>query len=201
MPDAATFSDVARALAEAGAADSCAAQASALDARAGVEPAARVEPLRRAARGLRVAARILSQHATSGAVAVFHPVGLRGAVAAGHLALAAGRAAQAELIGSGLAEAAPESPAGLRLVGQALFAQGKFHLAVRALRGALAADQDDPFTRALHAEALWFAGERVAARCAVAMLRSSARGDALGAALDEAFRTGALDGAGRARCA
>lgn len=199
MSDIATFHELARALAEAGAASSCAAQASVLDARAAVEPHARIEALHRGARGLRVAARILSQLGPSSAVAAFRPVGLRGALAAGHLALAAGRAAQAELVGSGLAEAAPRSPAGSRLVGQALFAQGKFHLAVRALRGALAVSQDDPFTRALHAEALWFAGERLAARCAIAMLRSAARDDPLGAALDEAVRAGALEGAGRSR--
>jgi len=201
MSELPTFEDLARGFAEVGAASSCAAQASCLDARATVEPAARAEPLRRAARGLRVAARLLSQLAPSSDVAPFRPVGLRGAVAAGHLALASGRTAQAELVGSGIAEAAPRSPAGLRLVGQSLFAQGKFHLAVRALRGALAADADDPFTRALHAEALWFAGEQVAARCAVAMLRSAAKDDRLGAALDAAIRLGALDGAGRVRCA
>jgi cytochrome c-type biogenesis protein CcmH/NrfG len=82
-------------------------------------------------------------------------------------------------------------------VGQALFAQGKFYPAVRALRGALAADANDPFTRALHAEALWFAGERLAARCAIAMLRSARKVDPFGEALDAAIRAGALDAAGR----
>jgi hypothetical protein len=197
MSDRSTFADLARALAEAGAAQSCEAQAAALEARAEVEGANRRAPLRSGARGLRAAARLLSQLAPCERVAPFRPVGLRGAVAVGHLALAEGRAAQAELVGGGVAEAAPRCAAGLRLVGQALFAQGKFHLAVRALRGALAADADDPFTRALHAEALWFSGERLAARCAVAMLRSARRDDALGAALDAAFRSGALDGAGR----
>ncbi len=200
MSDIDTFATLARALAEAGAASSCAAQASVLDVRASVEPEPLVEPLRRAARGLRLAARILSQLAPSDAVAPFRPVGLRGAVAAGHLALAAGRAVQAELVGSGVAEAAPRSPAGLRLVGQALFAQGKFHPAVRALRAALAVDPADRFTRALHAEALWFAGERLAARCALAMLRAAAEDDPLGAALEEALRAGALEDAGRTRC-
>jgi Flp pilus assembly protein TadD len=199
MSDIGTFQELARALAQAGAAESCAAQAAVLDARAGVEPEGRTEALHRAARGLRVAARILSQLAPSSAVAPFRPIGLRGALAAGHLALASGRAAQAELVGEGIAEAAPWSPAGLRLVGQALFAQGRFHLAVRALRGALAVSQDDPLTRALHAEALWFAGERLAARCALAMLRSAERRDPLAAALDEAVRARALDGAGRPR--
>ncbi|HEY6101019.1 MAG TPA: hypothetical protein VIW03_16400 [Anaeromyxobacter sp.] len=200
MSGVATFAEIAKDLAEAGAAGSCAAQASVLDVRARVEPARRGEPLRAAARGLRAAARILSQLSRCEEIAPFRPVGLRGALAAGHLALAEGRAARAELVGSGVAEAAPRCAAGLRLVGQALFAQGRFSLAVRALRGALAVDADDPFTRALHAEALWFAGERRAARCAVAMLRSARRGDALGAALDAAIRAGALDGAGRPAC-
>jgi Flp pilus assembly protein TadD len=198
MSEPSTFFDLARALAEAGAAESCAAQAAVLEARAEVEPESRRAPLRSGARGLRAAARVLSQLAPTDRVAPFRPIGLRGALAAGHLALAEGRAAQAELVGEGIAEAAPRCPAGLRLVGQALFAQGRFHLAVRALRGALAADANDPFTRALHAEALWFAGEQRAARCALAMLRASRKDDALGAALDAAFRSGALDRAGRA---
>ena len=199
MSDIGTFRQLAQSLAESGASQSCAAQAAVLDARAGVEPAARTEALERAARGLRVAARVLSQLAASREVAPFRPTGLRGALAAGHLALAAGRAAQAELVGEGIAEAVPRSPAGLRLVGQALFAQGKYQLAVRALRGALAVSQDDPLTRALHAEALWFAGERLAARCALATIRLAERADPLGAALDDAIRAGALDGAGRSR--
>lgn len=197
MSDASTFFELARALAEAGAAESCAVQATALEARASVEPSHRAEPLRSGARGLRVAARILSQVARCDRLAPFHPVGIRGALAAAHLALAEGRAAQAELVGAGIAEAAPRCPAGLRLVGQALFAQGKFYPAVRALRGALAADPGDPFTRALHAEALWFAGERLAARCAIAMLRSAKKRDSFGEALDDAIRSGALDAAGR----
>ena len=196
MPDPITFEDLARGCAREGAAASCAAQACALDVRAGLEPPARAEALRRGARGLRVAARLLSPLAPSVAVAPFRPVGLRGAIAAGHVALAAGRFAQAELVGSGVAEAAPRCPAGLRLVGQALFAQGRFALSVRALRGALAADPDDPFTRALHAEALWFAGEREAARCALAAGRS--RNDGLAVALEAAIRSGALEGAGGA---
>lgn len=195
-----TFEDIARALAEAGAASSCAAQACALDARARLEPPARSGALREAARGLRVAASLLSRLAPSVGVAPFRPVGLRGAVAAGHLALAAGCPGEAELVGAAIAEVAPRSAAGLRLVGQALFAQGKFHLAVRALRGALAAEHDDPFTRALHAEALWFAGERVAARCALALLRSAHPGDPFADGLEAAFRSGALDAAGRTRC-
>lgn len=201
MPQSPTFEDIARSLAEAGAASSCAAQACALDARARLEPPLRARELHEAGRGLRVAARLLSQLAPSVGVAPFRPVGLRGAVAAGHLALASGRAAQAELVGAALAEAVPGSPAGPRLVGQALFAQGRFVLAVRALRGALAAAPDDPLTRALHAEALWFAGERIAARCALALLRSARRDDPFAAALDLAFRSGALDDAGRGSCA
>src|SRR5512138_3734872 len=125
-----TFFDLARTLAEAGAAESCAAQATALEARATVEAAHRAEPLRSGARGLRIAARILAQVARCDRVAPFHPVGIRGALAAGHLALADGRADQAELVGAGIAEAAPRCAAGLRLVGQALFAQGKFYPAV-----------------------------------------------------------------------
>jgi hypothetical protein len=197
MPDASTFFELARALAEAGAAESCLVQATALEARATVEPSHRAGPLRSGARGLRVAARILQQVARCDGIGPFHPVGIRGALAAGHLALAEGRAAQAELVGEGIAEAAPRCAAGLRLVGQALFAQGKFHPAVRAFRGALAADANDPFTRALHAEALWFAGERLAARCAVAMLRSARKVDPFGEALEAAIRCGALEAAGR----
>lgn len=198
MSDPATFRELARALAAAGAAGACAAKAALLEARLAVEPAARAEPLRAAARGLRVAERILSRLGTGGRAASFHPIGLRGALAAGHVALADGRAAEAELVGEGVAEAAPRSAAGLRLVGQALFAQERYGLAVRALRGALAKDPRDPFTRVLHVEALWFAGERVAARCALELIGAGGRPDALGAVLGEAIRCGALDRAGRA---
>jgi Flp pilus assembly protein TadD len=197
MSDLTTFRELARALAEAGAAGACATQASLLEARLALEPAARLEALRSAARGLRLAARILSRLGRSGRAASFHPVGVRGALAAGHVALAEGSAAQAELVGEGLAEAAPRSAAGLRLVGQALFAQGRHGLAVRALRGALAKDPRDPFTRALHGEALWFAGERVAARCALELVGAGGGPDALGAALGDAIRCGALERAGR----
>src|SRR5512141_485695 len=189
-----TFEEMARAWARQGAAASCAAQACALDVRAGLERHGRAEALRRGARGLRAAATILSQLAPDVAVAPFRPVGLRGAIAAGHVSLAAGRLGQAELVGSGAAEAAPRSPAGLRLVGQALFARGRFALAVRALRGAIAAGGTDPFTRALHAEALWFAGDREVARRALA---AGAGADGpLGAALRSAMRCGALEAAG-----
>jgi tetratricopeptide (TPR) repeat protein len=200
MPDAPTFDALARALAAQGAASSCAAQACALAARARLEPPLRAEALREGARGLREAARILAVLSPGVGVAPFRPVGLRGAVAAGHLAIASGHAGDAELIGGGVAEAAPRSAAGLRLVAQALFVQGKFRLAVRAIRGALAIDPDDPLTRSLHAEALWFAGERIAARAALALLRSARPDDPLAAALAEAFRSGALDGVGRLRC-
>jgi hypothetical protein len=70
-----TFEELARELAEQGAAPSCAAQACALDVRAGREPALRAEALRRGARGLRVAARILSRLAPDVAVAPFDPGG------------------------------------------------------------------------------------------------------------------------------
>jgi hypothetical protein len=199
MSHTVTFEEMARAWARQGAAASCAAQACALDVRAGLERGARAEALRRGARGLRVAAAILSRLAPDVAVAPFRPVGLRGAIAAGHLALAAGRLAEAELVGSGAAEASPRSPAGLRLVAQALFAQRRYVLAVRALRGAIAAGGADPFTRALHAEALWFAGDREAARRALA---AGAGADGpLGAALRGAIRCGALDGASAAAAA
>ncbi len=191
-----TFEEMARRFADAGAANSCAAQSCVLDARAELEPPLRAAALRAGARGLRVASRILSRLAPSTLVAPFRSVGLRGAIAAGHVAIASGRATHAEVVGVGVAEAAPRSPAGLRLVGQALFAQGKFGLAVRALRGALAAAPDDSLTRALHAEALWFAGERIAARAALAELRRWGGGGALAAVLDEAIASGAVDGAG-----
>jgi hypothetical protein len=197
MP-AQTFEGIARDLARAGAAASCAIEANALEARCDGVPPLRADALRRGARGLRIAARLLQTLAdpASGA-APFRPVGLRGAIAVGHVALSSGRPAQAELIGSGAAEAAPDSPAGLRLVGQALLALGKHRLAVRALRGALAADALDPFTRALHAEALWFAGERQAARCALRFLRAGSPGAVrLAEAFDEAIRCGALARAG-----
>jgi hypothetical protein len=195
MTDPVSFEDLARALAREGASTSCGAEADRLDARAARDPPLRAEALRRAARGLRIAARVLAPLAPAARAAPFRPGGLRGAIAAGHLALATGRAADAELIGTGAAEAAPDSPAGLRLVSQALFAEGRFALAVRASRGALAVDPDDRYTRALHLEALWFAGERVAARCALATLRATGT-EPLAAALEDAIRAGALDEAG-----
>jgi tetratricopeptide (TPR) repeat protein len=193
MPTPETFDAIARRLAREGAAGACAIEAHALEARCGRVPPLRADALRRAARGLRVAARILEQLGGRGE-AGFRPTGLRGAIAAGHVALASGRPAEAELVGAGAAEAAPDAPAGLRLVAQALFARGRYGLAVRALRGALAADPLDPFTRALHVEALWFAGERVAARCALAAIAE--RADPLALALADAVRAGALARAG-----
>ncbi len=189
-----TFHHLASRLAREGAAAACAAEASAIEARSHRLPPLRAEASCRGARGLRIAARILEQLAPPDREAPFRPVGLRGAIAAGHVALAAGRPAQAEMVGSGAAEAAPDSPAGLRLVGQALFAQGRHVLALRALRGALAADPTDPVTRALHVEALWFAGERDQARRALASLRGlDLDGARFAAALGEAIRSGALD--------
>ncbi|WP_242395405.1 hypothetical protein [Anaeromyxobacter oryzisoli] len=193
-----TFASLAAALGRAGAGAACAREADALEVRATNEPLFRGDALRRAARGLRIAARLLDPGPEVPVPTVpFRAIGLRGAIAAGHAALGQGRPAQAELVGSGAADAAPDCPAGLRLVGAALFAQGRFGLAVRAYRGALAADPDDGFTRALHAEALWFAGERVAARAALAALHGC--DVPLADALDAAVRCGALARAGDAR--
>jgi tetratricopeptide (TPR) repeat protein len=192
-----TFETLAAGLGRAGAGGACCREATSLEARASSEPPARADALRRAARGLRVAARLLDPGPQVLPPTVpFRALGLRGAIAAGHAALAAGRPAQAELIGAGAAEAAPNPGAGLRLVGAALFAQRRYALAVRAHRGALAVDPDDPLARALLAEALWFAGERVAARAALASLRGA--GIPLADALEEAVRCGALAGAGGA---
>lgn len=193
-----SFEDLARALAAQGAAPSCSAEADRLDARAAAEPPLRAEPLRRAARGLRIAARLLEPLAPGAESSPFRPVGLRGAVAAGYLALSGGRAGQAELIGLGASEAAPDRTAGLRLAGEALFAQGRYGPAVRAHRGALAVAPDDPTSQALLAEALWFAGERVAARAMLAALRARAEAGPLAEALEEAVRVGGLARAGLA---
>jgi tetratricopeptide (TPR) repeat protein len=194
-----TFEDLARGAARRGAAAECVGMSDALCCSAEGQPNARREALERAARGLRVAARmLLSLGEAAPSASGFGPAGLAGALAAGHLALAAGRSAQAELIGSGIAEALPGSPAGLRLVGQALFAQGRFDLALRAYRGALAAAPRDRFTLALHAEALWFAGEEGAARSALAALcGSSDPGGRLAAAIEHAIRCGAVPPGGR----
>ena len=197
MTDVETLQDIAGRAAARGAATECAVEAAELDRRAGVLPRIRGEVLGRAARGLRIAYRILRQlaPAAAGEAKAFTQVGRRGALAAGHLALAQGRPAHAELVGEGLHQAVPRHPAGLRLVGQALFAQGRYRQAVRALRGALALDPGDGYTRALHAEALWFAGEREAALAALAAVREGGGpGAALAAALSEAFGSGAIPG-------
>jgi tetratricopeptide (TPR) repeat protein len=128
-----------------------------------------------------------------GAASPLGPAGLRGALAAGHLAIARGRHYDAELIGGGIEEAAPRHPAGPRLVGQALFAQGRFRPAARAYRAALARNSEDGLARALHAEALWFAGEWEGALCALRRLREGGGPAAdLAAALEEAMRVGAV---------
>jgi tetratricopeptide (TPR) repeat protein len=193
-----TFTELARRLAREGAGAACDAEATRLMTCATARPA-RARALRRGALGLAMAARLLGRLGGSSCTAPFRPVGLRGAVAAGAVALAAGRTRQAELIGLAAAEAAPDSPAGLRLAGQALFAQGRFQAAERALAAALAQDPLDAFSRALHAEALLFAGEREAGWRALASLRL--RGEAaapLACALERAVRAGALRGAGKA---
>jgi len=153
------FESMAGRLARAGAARSCAGEAETLTRRAEAAGGEETACVGLAARGLRIAARILEGLAPAATgEPPFRPLGLRGAVLAGHLALAEGRPGQAELIGRGAAAAAPDSPAGLRLVGEALFAQGRFELAEAALREARAVDEADGVTRALHAEALWFCG-------------------------------------------
>ena len=194
-----TFEDLARGAARRGAAAECVGMSDSLTCSAEGQPNARREGLERAARGLRVAARmLLCLGEAAPAASGFGAAGLAGALAVGHLALAAGRSAQAELVGSGIAEALPGHPGGLRLVGLALFAQGRFDLALRAYRGAIAAAPRDRFTLALHAEALWFAGEEEAARSALAALRGSAGpGGRLAAALEHAIRCGALPSRGR----
>ncbi len=197
MTDIETFEDVARRAAAEGAAAECAAEAAELERRAALLPRLRAEALGRAGRGLRLAHRLLRPLASAAQPQGrgFTRAGRRGALAAGHLALAQGRPAHAELIGEGLHEAAPRHPAGLRLVGQALLAQGRYRPAVRAYRGALALDPDDGYTRALHAEALWLAGEREMALGALAALREGGGPAAsLAAALQEAFDSGAIPG-------
>ncbi len=193
-----TFTDLARRLAREGAGAACQAEAADLLTRAGATPLPRQRTLRRAACGLALAARLLERLGGSSRTAPFRPIGLRGAVVAGTVALAAGRARQAELIGLAAAEVAADSPAGLRLAGQALFVQGRFAAAVRALAGAVARDPLDAFSRALHAEALLFAGEHEAGWRALALARSRGEEAApLACALDRALRAGALRRAGR----
>lgn len=195
MTDARTFEDLARRAAGEGAAAECAAEALELERRAALLPRPRGEALSRAARGLRLAHRLLRPLAPGARAGWrgFTGAGRRGALAAGHLALARGRPAHAELVGEGLHEAAPRHPAGLRLVGQALLAQGRYRPAVRAYRGALALDPGDGYTRALHAEALWLAGDREMALAALAgLLEAGGPAAALAAALREAFDSGAI---------
>jgi predicted Zn-dependent protease len=193
-----TFMEMARRLAREGAGAACDLEADRLMARARQLPTRKGRSLRRAAIGLVIAARALYRLSPGGPVPAFRPVGLRGAIAAGSLALASGRTRQAELIGLAAAAAAPDSPAGLRLAGQALFAQERFEPAVRALSAAIARDPFDAFTRALHAEALVFSGEHQAGWRALSLARG--RGGepvALAQVLDLAIRTGALRRAGR----
>ncbi len=200
MTSSDTFTDLARRLAREGAGAACDAEAARLMALAPGAPRGRARTLRRAALGLAMAARRLAALGGEGPIAPFRPIGLRGAVAAGAVALAAGRLKQAELIGLATAEAAPDSPAGLRLAGQALFAQARYAAAVRILEAAVAQDPLDGFSRALHAEALLFAGEREAAWRALASLRRRGEEAApLACALERACRAGALRGAGEGR--
>jgi tetratricopeptide (TPR) repeat protein len=195
MDDTRTFEDLARHAAAEGAAAECAAEALELERRSALLPRLRAEALQRAARGLRLAHRLLGPLAPGARCQArgFTRAGRRGALAAGHLALARGRPGHAEIIGEGLHEAAPRHPAGLRLVGQALLAQGRYRPAVRAFRGAMALDPDDGYGRALYAEALWLAGDRETALGALAALREGAGpAAALAEALAEAFQVGAI---------
>jgi Flp pilus assembly protein TadD len=156
-----TFEELARGLAEAGAARACIAEADALTRCAEAAGGGDTAGFATGARGLRIAARILEQLAPAVVRRPsFRPVGLRGAVLAGHVALAEGRPGQAEQIGRALAAAAPDVPAGLRLLGQALFAQGRFEQAEEAQRVAVEVDPADGVSRALLAEARWFLGRR-----------------------------------------
>jgi predicted Zn-dependent protease len=193
-----TFLEMARRLAREGAGAACDLEADRLMARARGLPTPRGRALRRAAIGLIIAARALYGLSPGGPVPPFRPIGLRGAIAAGSLALARGRTRQAELIGLAAAAAAPDSPAGLRLAGQALFAQERFEAAVRTLGAAVARDPFDAFTRALHAEALVFSGEHQAGWRALSLATGRAGEPvALAQALELAIRTGALRRAGR----
>ena len=197
MTETQTFEDIARRAAAEGAAAECALEALELERRSTLLPRLRGEALLRAARGLRLAQRLLRPLAPAARSEArgFTRAGRRGALAAGHLALVQGRPAHAELIGEALHEAAPRHPVGLRLVGQALLAQGRYRPAVRAFRGALALDPGDGYGRALHAEALWLAGDREMALGALAALREGGGpAAALAAALQEAFESGAIPG-------
>lgn len=190
-----TFEEMARRLAQAGAAWGCTVEAETLGRRAEAAAGNDSGQSGVGARGLRIAARILEQLAPGAAGRPpFRPLGLRGAVLAGHVALAGGRPAQAEAIGRAISAAAPDCSAGVRLVGQALFAQGRFALAVEALREALAVDADDGVTRALHAESLWFSGRKEEAENGFArVVAAGGDGARLAEALWYAARCGALD--------
>jgi predicted Zn-dependent protease len=192
-----TFVEMATRLAREGAGAACDLEADRLMARARQLPTPRARALRRAAIGLCIAARALYRLSPGGPVPAFRPVGVRGAIAVGSLSLARGRARQAELIGLAAAEAAPDSPAGLRLAGQALFAQGRFARAVVALAAAIARDPCDGFTRALHAEALLFSGDHEAGWRALSLAKARGEPAPLAAALELAVRTGALRRAGK----
>jgi tetratricopeptide (TPR) repeat protein len=197
MPRTSTFTDLAVKLAADGAGGSCANAAAGLEARARYEEPHRADALRRAARGLRIASRLLEGLSLSLGPAPFRPTGLRGTIAAGHVALAAGRVVQAELIGQGATEAAPDSPAGPRLVAAARFAQGHFARAADALRDAVALDPADRDARALLAEACLFAGDRPGA--AALLLDLGRGGEDLAATLREALCAGAFAAVGRLR--
>jgi tetratricopeptide (TPR) repeat protein len=190
-----TFEEMARRLARAGAGWGCACEAERLARCAEAAGGEDTAGAGVAARGLRIAARLLEGLAPEAAGRTpFRPLGLRGAVLAGHMALAGGRPGQAELIGRGIAAAAPDSPSGLRLVGQALFAQGRFELAETALREARAVDANDTVTRALHAESLWFCGRTEVAEAEFArVIALGGEGARLAEALWYAARSGALD--------
>jgi predicted Zn-dependent protease len=190
-----TFTELARRLAREGAGAACDAEANRLMTLAAAVARPHARPLRRAALGLALAARLLDRLGPSSRRAPFRPIGLRGAVAAGSVALAAGRLRQAELVGLAAAGAAPDSPAGLRLAGQAILAQGRYLAAERVLAAAVAQDPLDAFSRALHAEALLFAGRREAGRRALASLRLRGEEAApLACALERAEGLGALRG-------
>jgi tetratricopeptide (TPR) repeat protein len=193
-----TFEEMARRVARAGAAWGCAAEADLLARCATSMGGEETGRAAEGARGLRIAARILEQLCPAAiGRPPFRPLGLRGAILAGHVALAEGRPAQAELVGRGAAAAAPDSPAGLRLTGQALFARGKFEEAAVALREALGVDPTDTVTRALHAEALWFTARRDEAEAEFARLvAGEGEGARLAEALWFAARSGELEGAG-----
>lgn len=176
----------------------CLAGAAELERRARKAMGAEGHRLSKAAAGLRAAAGML---ATSSRCQVspirFGIAGLRGALAAGHLALARRQLGRADLIAAGVLEAAPGHPASFRFVGQVQFALGRYPGAVIAFRQAIAANPNDSFARAFHAQALWYSGEHDAARLAVWYLRScDGPGARYAAALDRAFRSGSFDDTG-----